>query len=93
MGFGGTRANLLEVGRDGGEREDLEAEDVDAMVRVVLHLVLLRLPLAGDTGGGPLPDHEPSSHHRAVPGPAWTFAAESTRPKGCAVRVTGGDLL
>ena len=66
MGFGGTRANLLEVGRDGGEREDLEAEDVDAMVRVVLHLVLLRLPLAGATGGGPLPDHEPSSHHRAV---------------------------
>jgi hypothetical protein len=66
-GRGRGEANLLDVGRDGGEGEDLEAEDVDAVLRVVLHLVLLfRVPLTGGTGGWALPDHEPASHHRAL---------------------------
>lgn len=91
---GRGEAHLLEVGRDGGEGEDLEAEDVDAVLRVVLHLVLLlRFPLAGGNGGGALPDHEPASHHRAVPGPAWTSAAESTRTKRMRSARDGWDLL
>jgi hypothetical protein len=56
-------ANLLELGRDGGEGEDLEAEDVEAVLRVVLHLVLLRL--AASAAAAPLPHDEPAGHHRA----------------------------
>lgn len=70
-------ADLLEVGRDGGEGEDLEAEDVEAVLRIVLHLVLLLLlPLDGAAGCGAMPDHEAASHHRvASAAPAWTCAA------------------
>jgi hypothetical protein len=72
---GELELDLLEVGRDGGEGEDLKAEDVEAVVRVVLHLVVLRLPFAAATGA--LPDHEPACHHRvafaAASAPAWTL--------------------
>jgi hypothetical protein len=98
QGFKRGELDLLEVGRDGGEGEDLKAEDVEAVVRVVLHLVVLHLPFAAASGA--LPDHEPAFHHRvafaaAASAPAWTCAAESssTMHERMRVSVKGGPAF
>jgi hypothetical protein len=72
--WSGRGANLLEVGRDGGEGEDLEAEDIEAVLRVVVDRVLF--------AGGGLTDHGPASHHRVSL--SWTRSRWSPLSKGFA---------